>query len=173
MQEKQAGGRGGRRLPGPRGGLPSRSAPPACTSALPGEAPPCSAPHLQPLPLSGPPPPGRSFQSSLLCLPILFAEGATWRGPALCNSVRLCSAVQEWGAPHQSRRPSLQQLLEWQSPQEAPPTLSPSCQEEIAFQSCQVLGQVGRSPHLRRERVMLVSAGHLEDVRRACIGPGR
>ena len=109
---------------------------------------------------------------SSVCLS-LFAEGATWRGPALCNSVRLCSAVQEWGAPHQSRRPSLQQLLEWQSPQEAPPTLSPSCQEEIAFQSCQVLGQVGRSPHLRRERVMLVSAGHLEDVRRACIGPGR
>lgn len=63
MQGKQAGGRGGQRLPGPRGGLPSRSLPPACTAALLREAPPCSPPQPQPLPLSGPPP-GRPFQCS-------------------------------------------------------------------------------------------------------------
>lgn len=34
-----------------------------------------------------------------------------------------------------------------------------------------MLGQVGRSPHLRRERVTLVSAGHLEDVRKCLYWP--
>lgn len=109
MQEKQAGGRGGRRLPGPRGGHPSRSPPPACTSALPGEAPPCSAPHLQPLPLSGPPPPGRSFQPSPLSVRLSCSQrssqGTTWRGPApaaVCACSPRCGSVElliKAGAP--------------------------------------------------------------------------
>lgn len=150
----RASGDGPRRGTRGVGGRAYPAEPPARARPSPG----CRTPHQEPRLQGGVPEviPGHHLARS-----------------CTCSSVRLFSAVRECGTPDQSRRPSLQQLLEWQSPQEAPPTLSPYCQEEIACQSCQVLGQVGRSPHLRRERVTLVSAGHLEDVRSACIGPGR
>lgn len=98
-------------------------------------------------------------------------QGTTWRGPEPCNSAHLFSAVRECGTPDRSWRPSLQQLLEWQSSQEASPTLSPRFQEEIAHQNCQVLGHIGLSPHLRWEKVTLVRAGHFEDVMKCLYWP--